>query len=173
MEAGWRALTIAVVMGVSGSGKSTTGRLLADRLGWDFAEGDDLHPPANVAKMVAGVPLTDADRAPWLAAVEDWIDGHAGRPGVITCSALKRAYRDRLRRDGVVFVHLTGSAELIAARLAARQGHFMPPALLASQFAVLEEPGQDEPVIRVDLADPPDVQVERVVAALRRRSAAE
>src|ERR1700722_17662389 len=107
------AVSAVVVMGVSGAGKTTIARALAERLGWDFAEGDDLHPAANVAKMAAGQPLNDADRAPWLAAVGDWIDAElaAGRSGVITCSALKRAYRDRLRRPAVRFVYLAVDAD--------------------------------------------------------------
>ena len=140
-------------MGVSGCGKSTVGTLLADRLGWDFEEGDGLHPAANVAKMAAGHPLDDADRAPWLAKVAGWIDEHlaAGLPGIITCSALKRSYRDVLRRDRVVFVYLAGTREQIAERLASRRGHFMPPSLLDSQFAALEPPGPDERALRVDV----------------------
>ena len=133
---------VLVLMGVSGCGKSTVAALLAGRLGWDFEEGDDLHPAANVAKMAAGHPLDDADRRPWLAAVAAWIRQHtdAGRPGIITCSALKKSYRDVLRGDRVMFVYLAGTREQIAARLAARHGHFMPPALLDSQFATLEPP---------------------------------
>jgi gluconokinase len=134
--------TVLVVMGVSGVGKTTLGRALAERLGWMFEEGDELHPAANIAKMKAGVPLTDADRAPWLDAIGDWINHQLGaaRSGVITCSALKRAYRDRT-------------------------GHFMPPSLLASQFADLEPPGPDEPVIVVDGAQPIPAQVEAVEGA--------
>src|SRR5665213_2593988 len=119
-----------VVMGVSGCGKSTVAALLAGRLGWPFEEGDALHPHANVEKMAAGHPLTDADRAPWLQKVAAWVEEQldAGRSGLITCSALKRAYRDVIDRrgSGVVFVYLAGSKETIAARLAARHGHFMP-----------------------------------------------
>src|ERR1700751_4200408 len=121
---------VLVLMGVSGSGKTTIGELLAARLGWPYEEGDALHPPANVAKMHAGHPLDDADRAPWLAKVADWVDARlaAGEGGVITGSALKHAYRDLIARrgSGVEFVFLHGSPELIAARLAGRQGHFMP-----------------------------------------------
>ena len=125
-----------VLMGVSGCGKSTVAGVLAGRLGWDFGEGDDLHPPENVAKMAAGHPLTDDDRWPWLERVAQWIREHtdAGRPGIITCSALKRSYRDILRGDHVVFVYLHGTREQIATRLAARHGHYMPAA--AARLAV-------------------------------------
>jgi carbohydrate kinase (thermoresistant glucokinase family) len=161
---------VAVVMGVSGAGKSTLGAALAQRLGWAFQEGDDFHPPANVAKMAAGVPLTDADRAPWLAAIKAWIDGRlaSGQGGVITCSALKRVYRDRVvaGHAGVRLVYLTGSHDLIAGRVAARRGHFMPPALLGSQFAALEAPDADEGAIIVDAATSTAGQVDQVVKAL-------
>jgi len=157
-------------MGVSGSGKSTVGKGLANALDWPFEEGDDLHPPANIAKMKAGVPLTDEDRAPWLAAIARWIDGQAARaePGIITCSALKRGYRDHLRKDRpqVWLVFLEGSRQVIAERLAHRQGHFMPPSLLDSQFAALEAPGEDEPVIDVDIEQPIDAQVRAVKSAI-------
>jgi carbohydrate kinase (thermoresistant glucokinase family) len=161
---------VLVVMGVSGSGKSTVAGLLARKLGWELQEGDDLHPPANVAKMAAGEPLTDEDRWPWLDAVGAWIRAHteSGTPGVITCSALRRRYRDRLRGDGVVFVHLTGTREEIAARMAARTGHFMPPALLDSQFAALEEPGPDENVLSVKVDRPAEAMADDVVARLAR-----
>jgi gluconokinase len=164
--------TVLVVMGVSGVGKSTLAQALAERLGWEFKEGDDLHPASNIAKMKAGIPLTDADRAPWLDAIAGWIDGQlgAGRSGVITCSALKRAYRDRLAagRPRVTFVFDRLGQEAAAARIAARKGHFMPPSLLASQFADLEPPGPDEPVIAVDGAQPIADQVEAVVRGLGR-----
>ena len=144
---------VLVLMGVSGSGKSTIAALLAGQLGWDFEEGDDLHPPANVAKMHAGHPLDDEDRKPWLARVAQWIKEHtdAGRPGIITCSALKRSYRDVLRGEHVVFVHVAGSQEAIAARLASRHGHYMPPSLLESQFATLEPPAPDERSITIGI----------------------
>ena len=144
---------VIVVMGVSGSGKSTVGRVLAERLGWVFQEGDDLHPGPNVTKMRSGVALTDEDRRPWLDRVAAWIEGRlaAGESGVVACSALKRAYRDRLARpEGVVFVHLEVDRSTLEERLAGRRGHYMPAALLASQLATLEEPGVDENVIRVD-----------------------
>jgi carbohydrate kinase (thermoresistant glucokinase family) len=159
---------VLVLMGVSGCGKSTVGGVLAGRLGWDMGEGDDLHPPENVAKMATGHPLTDADRRPWLARVRGWIDEHidAGQPGVITCSALKRAYRDVLRNDHVVFVHLTGSREQLLARLATREAHFMPVSLLDSQLADLEPPGPDEQAITVDIGPSPSVQAAVIVDKL-------
>jgi carbohydrate kinase (thermoresistant glucokinase family) len=144
---------VLVVMGVSGSGKSTIAGLLAERLGWDIAEGDDLHPAANVEKMADGRPLTDDDRGPWLDAVAAWIGEQvaAGRPGIITCSALKRRYRDRLRGARVVFVYLAAPSALIARRLATRHGHFMPATLLDSQLADLEPPARDEQAITVEV----------------------
>jgi gluconokinase/shikimate kinase len=149
---------VLVFMGVAGSGKTTVAAILAGRLGWPFEEGDALHPQANIEKMAAGHPLTDEDRWPWLAKVADWIDERldAGESGLITCSALKRSYRDLINRrgSGVELVYLAGSKETIAARLAARHGHFMPPSLLESQFADLEEPGPDEPAIRIDIGPP-------------------
>ncbi len=161
---------VLVVMGVSGSGKSTVAKPVATRLGWPFQEGDDLHPAANVAKMKAGIALDDADRAPWLDAVADWIGQRLriGSGGVVTCSALRRAYRDRLRQagDGVEFVYLEGSKAVIAARVAQRQGHFMPPALLDSQFATLETPTSDEHAIVIDIDQPVARQVEEVSAAI-------
>ena len=162
------AATVLVVMGVSGVGKTTLAKAIAERLGWPFQEGDDLHPAANIAKMTAGQPLTDADRLPWLDAIGAWIDGQQRRnqSGVITCSALKRAYRDRLAngRPGVTFVFIRLDRAAIAARMAARKGHLMPPSLLASQFADLEPPGPDEPVIIVDGAGSIAAQVEAVVS---------
>ncbi|MFJ4082851.1 gluconokinase [Streptomyces iakyrus] len=137
---------LVVVMGVSGSGKTTVGRLLARRLGVPYAEGDDFHPAANVAKMRAGHPLDDTDRRPWLEEIARWLAGHADSGGVVTCSALKRRYRDRLvsAAPGTFFLHLDGSPELIAERITARQGHFMAPELLRTQFADLEPMGEDE-----------------------------
>ena len=161
---------VLVLMGVSGSGKTTVAKLIADRLDWAFEEGDALHPPANVAKMHAGHPLDDADRAPWLARVADWVDARldAGECGVITCSALKRQYRELIDRRGrdVEFVYLHGSRELIASRLATRQGHFMPASLLDTQFATLEEPGPDEPAIRVEIGDAPEVIAAEIIDRL-------
>lgn len=154
-----------VVMGVSGTGKSTIGRGLAETLGLPFVEGDDLHPHANIVKMAAGIPLTDADRAPWL----DRVAAELVRPVVVTCSALKRRYRDRLRlaAPDLVLVYLHGTPELLAARMARRDGHFMPPSLLESQLATLEEPSADEQAIAMDVALPPDEIVESVVDRLR------
>jgi gluconokinase len=152
-----------VVMGVSGSGKSTIADHLATRLGWRYEDGDRFHPASNVAKMSAGHPLTDEDRWPWLQAIADEIDrlSDAGERAVIACSALKRAYRDILvhGRDDVRIVFLDGTQDLIAARLAARQGHFMPPGLLTSQFRTLEPPVAGERPITVSI----DAPVERIV----------
>ncbi|MGQ5229670.1 gluconokinase [Streptomyces sp. MN3] len=137
---------LVVVMGVSGSGKTTVGRLLAQHLDVPYAEGDDFHPAANVAKMRAGHPLDDEDRRPWLDEIARWLAGHADGGGVVACSALKRRYRARLASAAprVFFLHLDGSPELIAARITARQGHFMPPELLRTQLADFEPLGDDE-----------------------------
>jgi gluconokinase len=165
---------VLVVMGVSGSGKSTVAALLAGRLGWAFEEGDALHPQANVDKMAAGHPLTDEDRYPWLEKVAGWVDQRLdhGENGVITCSALKRSYRDIInrRRSGVVFIFLAGSPETIAARLVERHGHFMPASLLASQFADLEELSEDEPGIRVDVDPDPGMIAQRIMDQFGLRS---
>lgn len=151
---------VLVVMGVSGSGKSTVAALLAERLGWRFVDGDAFHSPEHVARMQAGLALDDRDRAPWLAAIAAWIDGRiaAGERGVIACSALKRAYRDVLvaGRPGVRIVYLAGSRAVIAARLARRRGHFMPVALLDSQFAALEPPEPDERAVAVGIEAEPE-----------------
>lgn len=159
---------LLVVMGVSGAGKSTLGEALAVALGGVFQDGDDLHPPANRAKIASGRPLDDLDRAPWLAAVGAWLDARAalGQPAVVACSALKRRYRDMLAsgRPGVRFVWLAVAPQDAEQRLAARQGHFMPPSLLASQFAALEPPAPDERHLRLDAAMPTARQV-RVVEA--------
>ena len=159
---------VLVVMGVSGSGKSTVARVLAEQLGWDFQEGDELHPPENVAKMASGVPLTDADRWPWLDRVAAWISHQheAGRPGVVTCSALRRAYRDRLRTPSVVFVYLAGSTGLLEQRVQARHGHFMPASLLESQLATLEAPRPDEHAVTVELGGSPADEAAAVLTAL-------
>ena len=155
-------------MGVSGSGKSTVGRALAGRLGWDFAEGDDLHPPENIAKMAAGTPLTDDDRRPWLERIAAWIrDERAhGRNGVVTCSALKREYRGILAVDGVRFVYLRGSVGLLEQRLKRRTGHFMSARLLGSQLQTLEEPAEDEDALPLDVGRTPDELVDEIVAWL-------
>ncbi|MGE0420608.1 MAG: gluconokinase [Reyranellaceae bacterium] len=142
-------MTVYIVMGVSGSGKSTVGKLIAQKLGAHYAEGDSFHPPENVAKMRSGHPLDDNDRAPWLeamaAAIRDW--NARSETVVLSCSALKRRYRDVLRTGGdVQFIHFAGDKDLIASRLAGRKGHYMPPSLLDSQFAALEPPGKDEAI---------------------------
>jgi len=161
---------ILVVMGVSGAGKTTVAEELAARLGWALKEGDLLHPEANVAKMQAGIPLTDADRRPWLEAVAAWIDGQraAGLPGIITCSALRRAYRKVVvgDRPGVRLVYLRGSYGLIADRLARRSGHFMPPSLLRSQFDTLEEPGPEEDPLIVDIGPSASQIAESIIRTL-------
>ena len=159
---------VLVFMGVSSTGKSTLAAMLAGRLGWPFQEGDDLHPQANVAKMAAGHALTDDDRIPWLHIVGDWIDARiaAGEPGIITCSALRRRYRDVLRRPEVTFVHLTGERDVILQRMMRRQGHFMPPALLDSQFRTLEDPEPDEDHISIDVERSPEEQLADVIERL-------
>jgi gluconokinase len=161
---------VLVVMGVSGSGKTTVASTLARRLNWPFQEGDDLHPQANIEKMRAGHPLSDQDRGPWLELIADWVDQRldAGQNGIITCSALKRAYRDVInrRQHGVVFIFLDGSRKRVALRLASRQGHFMPPHLLESQFEDLERPAPDEPVITFDIDAPPQRIVDVVIDKL-------
>ena len=157
-----------VVMGVSGSGKSTIAERLAARLGWRCEDGDKYHPPANVAKMSAGYPLTDEDRWPWLQAIADEIDRTCtqGERAVVACSALKRRYRQRLSggHADVRFAYLEGSFDTIAARLARRTGHYMPLSLLESQFAALEAPGADEDSIVVSAERPAEALVEEVVA---------
>ena len=163
-------MTVLVVMGVSGSGKTTVAEGLSERLGWLFLEGDSLHPEANVAKMSAGRPLTDDDRWPWLELVADWVAERvaAHEDGIVTCSALKRSYRDVIRRDSddVVFVHLTGERETLEQRMRARTGHFMPPHMLESQLETLEEPGPAEPSLRVPIEQGPDEIVAAVVSEL-------
>ncbi|OXR40771.1 Gluconokinase [Nocardia cerradoensis] len=159
-----------VVMGVSGTGKSTVGRLLADRLGIPFADADDLHSPANIAKMSAGIALTDEDRAPWLAAVGRWLHDRMGEEtgGVIACSALKRSYRDTLRTaaPGVFFVHLTADREELLARVTGRRGHYMPVALVDSQLQTLEplDAAERGAVLRTDRA--PEVLAAHAAALL-------
>jgi gluconokinase len=164
---------IVVVMGVSGSGKSTVAAMLAAALGCQFQEGDDLHPPENVEKMRSGTPLTDADRMPWLRKIAEEIDGWRARGecGVLTCSALKRSYRDLIigDRHDVVLVYLKGSRDLIHRRMAARHEHFMPVALLDSQFATLEEPTPDKHPIIVDVGGKPAEIAHEIVRQLEDR----
>ncbi|MBW8807119.1 MAG: carbohydrate kinase [Catenulispora sp. 13_1_20CM_3_70_7] len=160
---------VLLVTGVSGSGKTTIGSLLAGRLGWEYAEADAFHPAANIAKMAAGHPLTDEDRWPWLDAIGAWIDavGVKGRPGVVTSSALKRVYRDRLRagRPQVRLIFLDVDRDTVARRLTARNGHFFPPELLDSQFADLEPPTADEHPVRADVKGEPLAIVEKLIRA--------
>jgi gluconokinase len=166
-DVGVAGVPVVVVMGVSGSGKSTVGRLLAAELGWPFADGDDFHPPANVARMRAGQPLTDAQRAPWLAAIAAWISNqHDG--AVLACSALRRSYRDVLRGGGsdVRFALLSLEPALVAARMEHRVGHFMPESLLASQLATLEPLEPDEVGITVDAGGTREQSVEAIRARL-------
>lgn len=156
-----------VIMGVSGCGKSSVGAGLGVRLGIPYRDGDDLHPAANVAKMAAGMPLSDVDRWPWLDRVAGVL--HDDAPVIVGCSALRRAYRDRLRAGAggpVRFVHLSGSRDLIAARMAARTGHYMPPSLLDSQLATLEPPTEDE-ALCVDIAEPLPDLIETILMRLR------
>ena len=155
-----------MVMGVSGSGKSTVGAALARRLDVAFADADTFHPAANIAKMSAGTPLDDNDRRPWLAAVGQWLADHSS--GVMSCSALKRRYRDQLRsrRTDIEFLHLTGSPELVAGRQAGRSGHFMPPSLVISQFDALEPLDPDERGMAIDVGRSVDAVVEAFVRYL-------
>jgi ribose 5-phosphate isomerase A len=161
---------VLVVMGVSGAGKSTVARELAARLGWPFEEGDALHPESNVAKMHAGIPLTDADRQPWLEAIAAWIDGQRakGQPGIITSSALKRSYRDAIigGRPEARLIYLRGTRALIARHLAGRHGHFMPADLLLSQIDTLEEPGPEEDPLIVDIGPPAPEVAEEIIRLL-------
>ena len=162
---------VLVIMGVSGSGKSTVAHELAARLGWPFEEGDALHPEANVAKMHAGIPLTDADRQPWLERVAAWIDDQRAKkqPGIITCSALKRAYRRVVvgDRPEARLVYLRGGHDLIAKRMAGRDGHFMPASLLQSQMDTLEEPSAEEESLTVDIDRPAGEVAEEIIRLLR------
>jgi carbohydrate kinase (thermoresistant glucokinase family) len=165
---------ILVIMGVSGCGKTTIAEGLCRRLGWQYQEGDALHPPANVEKMKSGHPLTDEDRWPWLRRIAERIDEWraAGISGVVTCSALKRAYRDIVigTRPGVVLIYPRGSKELIAGRMAKRHGHFMPASLLDSQFATLEEPSPDENPLTVGIDRTPEAIVDEIVRRLEERA---
>ncbi len=160
---------LVLVMGVSGAGKSTVGPLIAQRLGVRFDDADSFHPPANVAKMSRGEPLDDTDRAPWLDAIGAHLAAHEEVGCVVTCSALKRAYRDRLRvrAPGLRLVFLNGDLALVAARQAARQGHFMPASLVASQFATLEPPAPEEGAVLLDVAATPEALAEAAMTALR------
>jgi gluconokinase len=161
---------LVVVMGVSGSGKTTLAQGIAAAMGWPFAEGDALHPEANVAKMHAGIPLTDEDRWPWLRIIGDWMTQQedAGRSAVVTCSALRRVYRDLLRdgRPAVRFLHVTLPGVAIADRLEHREGHYMPPSLLPSQLATLEPLQPDEPGVEVSGRGTPDEVLAQALAAL-------
>jgi carbohydrate kinase (thermoresistant glucokinase family) len=165
-----------IVMGVCGSGKSTVGAALAQRLHAAFLEGDAFHPPANVARMAAGVALTDDDRRDWLRALSDELGAaaRAGRAVVLSCSALKRSYRDTLRAQAsdLALVYLRGTPQLLAQRMAGRQGHYMPPSLLASQLATLEPPQDDEHALTLDVAHDPQQLVHETLAWLGRSHAA-
>lgn len=154
---------LLAIMGVSGSGKTTLGAAVSQRLGLPFADADDFHSPANLAKMSAGTPLDDADRLPWLRTIGDWLAGHSATGCVLSCSALKRSYRDLLRAPApsLSFVHLNPPPPVVHRRMAARLGHFMPASLVASQFQALEPLHPDEPGITLDL----DVPVDQLVTA--------
>jgi gluconokinase len=160
-------------MGVSGSGKSTIAAALAKDLKWSFIEGDELHSPENIAKMSSGWPLSDDDRMPWLKQIAHWIDARrqSGEPGLVTCSALKRSYREFLAKDraGVIFIYLKISIDAAARHLKCRHGHFMPPSLLPSQFGVLEEPTAEEGVMVVGAARPVKAILDEITAGLRAR----
>lgn len=162
--------THVVVMGVAGCGKSTVARQLSEALRWPMAEGDELHPEANIVKMAAGIPLTDEDRWPWLAAITEWTTEQdvAGFNTVVTCSALRRSYRDRLRaaKGHTVFVHLAGSDAVLGDRISDRPGHFMPPSLLPSQLATLEQLGPDEDGVVLDITAPVSVLVDEAIGRL-------
>lgn len=159
-----------VVMGVAGSGKSTVAHALRNRLGWIVAEGDDFHPESNIAKMSSGTPLTDEDRWPWLDSIAAWTadQDRAGRSTIVTCSALRRVYRDRLREapGRTLFVHLVGSAELLTERMQARTDHFMPPSLLPSQLATLEPLEADEAGVAIDIGRPVEEIAEIAITQL-------
>lgn len=162
------ATPLVVMMGVSGSGKTTVGAALAQRLRVPFADADDFHPAANIAKMSAGIPLDDADRGPWLEAIAAWLAEHGATGGVASCSALKRAYRDVLSAAAprAVYLHLHGDRDVLAARVAGRPGHFMPAALIDSQFATLEVLEPDELGDTLDVAHPVDTLVDESIATL-------
>lgn len=162
---------VVLIMGVAGCGKTTAGERLAARTGWVFRDADSFHPPENVTKMSSGIPLDDTDRKPWLAAIAAWMDerSQTGEPAVVTCSALKRVYRDALIGDRafVRLVHLSGDKALIAERMAARKNHFMPTALLDSQFATLEPPGAEENPLVVPITLAPDAVVDAILREFR------
>jgi gluconokinase len=166
-----RTTTALVVMGPSGTGKTTVAELLGERLDWPTAEADEFHPQANIDKMTGGQPLTDEDRWPWLRAIRDWLSEkqEQGSDAIVTCSALKRAYRDLLREStaDVVFVQLTGPIDLIAKRMEGRSGHFMPKSLLESQFDTLEELQSDEAGVKADVSNNPDDIVDQVLRELQ------
>lgn len=165
----------AIVMGPSGVGKTTTAKGVADRLGWEFAEGDEFHPKANIDKMSAGIPLDDDDRAPWLRSIRDWISeqSDAGLNCVLTCSALKKRYRDILReaRSQVLFIELDAPMDLVGERMAHRKGHYMPTSLLKSQFDTLEPLDAEEGGIIVSVRDTPEKVIDDAVAALEKAGA--
>ncbi|WP_194819738.1 gluconokinase [Nocardia sp. XZ_19_385] len=169
---------IAVVMGVSGSGKTTIANILAAQLGWEMLEGDDLHPPANIAKMAAEHPLTDEDRWPWLESIAQWISQRVetGGSAVVTCSALKRSYRDVLRQAMIghpeatlLFVYLRGAPEELHRRLVARQNHYMHASMLDSQLATLEDPTGEPDTVTIDIGGTPNEVAAAVAAALESR----
>ncbi len=163
--------SVVLIMGVTSSGKSTVGEGLAERLGWIFRDADSFHPPENVAKMSSGQPLDDEDRKPWLQAIARFIDEAEAQnnPAVVTCSALKRIYREVIvgSRDHVELVHLVGDKQLIAERMAARKNHFMPTTLLDSQFATLEAPQDDEKPFRVPIDQEPSAIIQTIIDGLK------
>lgn len=169
---------IIIVMGVTGSGKTTVGEKLAERLGWTFRDSDEFHPQANIDKMSRGIGLNDADRQPWLDAIGEAMRGseQRGASAVIACSALKRKYRDQLRgamkRDPVWFVYLEGDRQTLEQRLRDREHHFAPVELLDSQFDALEPPGDDERAVRIDITKEPDAIVDKILQMLERSSSA-
>ncbi len=164
---------LLIIMGVSGCGKSSVGKRVAARLGWKFLEGDSLHPASNITKMQNGEPLDDADRRPWLEAIGKWMDTRRrnNESAVITCSALKRNYRDQLResRPGTVFAWLNVARDELERRMRERRGHFMPPSLLDSQLATLEPPADGEPAITIDANHDIDTTVEATLTAIKQR----
>jgi carbohydrate kinase (thermoresistant glucokinase family) len=164
---------VLIVMGVSGCGKTTIAEILSRELGWEYRDGDEFHPKSNVEKMHSGTPLTDEDRWPWLKAIAAWIDEarRSGEHAIVTCSALKKSYRDILigERKDVALIYLKGDEELIAQRLSKRHGHFMPQGLLHSQFQTLQEPGPDEHAITVSIAPAPDEIAATILEEIQKR----